>query len=274
MTTVIARPAYVLNLARRNMVGGADGHADELVVALGTHVEVPAGTAIMRLDEPVGQALVVISGALVRERLTPAGARQVLSTHVPGDVLGIQGTLAGRHTADLRAATHCRLAPLAPGWADGTDGPRFKDFLCTMEAAEQAMMEDRLVAVGRLSARDRMVHLLLALESRQRLWHHGAEGAVWFPFTQTVLGDMVGLTNVYVSKMLAALRADGTIATDLQTIMLNEPDGIAGHVDFIDRYAAMGLLEHRIVPLLTRARQFADAPVGVAPPVGIAPPIA
>ena len=56
------------------------------------------------------------------------------------------------------------------------------------------------------------------------------------PLTQEIIGDAVGLTNVYVSKSMRKLEDQGLIARDKRTIEIKDHNSLKEMVDFRDRY--------------------------------------
>lgn len=241
-------PAHLLRLAERlGAAPSGDGEALDRAVELDRAARRPflarAGEIVLREGRPVSRLLIVVSGALVRRRLTRDGRCQVLGFHLPGDVLGAADRHVDHHTADTRTVTACRLAPLPPQWPDAPDARWLRAPLDALDRAERVVLEDRLLAVGRMTAIDRIAQVLLVLHARQRLAASGLGNRVWCPFSQSMLGDACGLTNVYVSKMLAQLEARGEIGRGGQTVELRDPAALAARIDFADRYAEIAVCD-------------------------------
>jgi hypothetical protein len=79
-------------------------------------------------------------------------------------------------------------------------------------ARSEAMAFERLMTVGRQSARERVAHLLVELTCRARqagLEARDADLAV--PLTQAHIADAIGLTPESVCRALAVLRKDGIV---------------------------------------------------------------
>ena len=79
-------------------------------------------------------------------------------------------------------------------------------------AQNEAIALERLMTIGRLSARERIAHLLVELVARARqAGLRVTERSFTLPLTQTHIADATGLTSVHVCRTLAELRKDGVV---------------------------------------------------------------
>ncbi|MDY6828387.1 MAG: Crp/Fnr family transcriptional regulator [Pseudomonadota bacterium] len=200
-----------------------------------------AHTKIRPLGWKAEHLCVVKEGWLYSYRLLPEGRRQVLDVHYPGDVLGMADLPFREYSIAVETATDCCLCPFPKSAMDRifTQSPRMTALLFTIALVEQTVLLDRLCALGRMEARERIVYLLLEVQARLRLAGCLDRNRFELPLTQTVIGDMLGLTNVYVSRMFSELEDDGLIDRDNGAFLLKEPDQMKTMVDFKDRYAAL-----------------------------------
>ncbi|MGZ9114965.1 MAG: Crp/Fnr family transcriptional regulator, partial [Brevundimonas sp.] len=77
---------------------------------------------------------------------------------------------------------------------------------------DEAWLMDQIVRLGRLTAYERLSHLILELRCRLAAVDHTNDtGGLSFPPTQEVLGDATGLSLVHVNRTLRQLREDGMI---------------------------------------------------------------
>ena len=74
-----------------------------------------------------------------------------------------------------------------------------------------AVMNRRLVDVGRRSAIGRVAQLILEIENRLDERGQVRDGAFHFPMRQEHMADALGLTTVYVNRTLDRLRKEGVI---------------------------------------------------------------
>ena len=82
------------------------------------------------------------------------------------------------------------------------------------------MLRERIVALGRRSARGRVAYLLCELVWRQRAIGIAEDHAVRMPFTQTDLADLLGLTPVHTNRVLQGFRRDELITLDRRRLTL------------------------------------------------------
>lgn len=184
---------------------------------------------------------VVKSGWLYGYTDMPDGRRQIVRLHHPGDILGLADIAFPCATSNLRCCTDVILCPFPKSKLDliFTDAPRIAALLFTMAAREQVLLIDTLKAMGRMSARERIAYLLLDLLSKLRITDSDMGARFRLPLTQTEIGDVLGLTNVYVSKTMSLLEAEGLIARSGDAVQILDEPALVRICDFVDRYADM-----------------------------------
>ena len=160
-----------------------------------------AGANIVVEGETPCSAFVVTRGMACRFRLLPDGKRQILTILIPGDFFDL-------HVFVLKAMDHS-VAAIGPTRiaAIGREAvidiianhPRIGAGLWWSAMQEEAMLRERIVALGRRSARGRVAYILFELVWRQRSIGIAEDHAIRLPFTQTDLADMLGLTSVHTN---------------------------------------------------------------------------
>lgn len=160
-------------------------------------------------------------GWACRYRLLSDGRRQITALYLPGDYCDPQWALGGVSFQPVVAITNVRASRLPcriPSRAD-FDGQHvfWKALSGTIE--RQA---NWLVSLGRMTALERIAHLLLELFDRMRQagLAYGQQCAM--PLTQIEIADLMGLTPVHVNRTLQSLRARGLI--ELQSKWLRIPE--------------------------------------------------
>jgi hypothetical protein len=87
---------------------------------------------------------------------------------------------------------------------------------------ESAMLRERVVALGRRSARGRVAYILCELVWRQRAIGMALDHLIRLPFTQTDLADMLGLTSVHTNRVLQGFRRDALITLEHRRLTLHD----------------------------------------------------
>src|ERR1700730_18205632 len=183
-----------------------------------------AGANIAVEGEAPRSAFVVTRGIACRYRLMPDGRRQILTILIPGDSFDLYGFL-------LKATDHS-VATIGPTRIAAIDReavmdvvlnhPRIGAALWWSAMQEQAMLRERIVALGRRSARGRLAYFLCELVWRQRAAGMAEDHTIRLPFTQTDLADTLGLTSVHTTRVLQGFRRDGLITLERQRLILRD----------------------------------------------------
>jgi CRP-like cAMP-binding protein len=187
-----------------------------------------AGANIVVEGEAPRPAFVVTRGIACRYRLMPDGRRQILTVLIPGEVFDLHGFV-------LRATDHSvvtigptRIAAISREVVIDiiANHPRISAALWWSTLQEQAMLRERIVALGRRSARGRVAYFLCELVWRQRAIGMAEDHAIRLPFTQTDLADTLGLTSVHTNRILQGFRRDELITLDRRRLTLRNIEGL------------------------------------------------
>ena len=180
-----------------------------------------AGANIVVEGETPRSAFVVTRRMACRYRLMADGRRQILTILIPGDFFDLHGFLLQATDHSVATISPTRIASI------GIDAvidiianhPRIGAALWWSAMQEGAMLRERIVALGRRSARGRVAYILCEIVWRQRVIgmaeNHAIrlpeDHAIRLPFTQTDLADMLGLTSVHTNRVLQDFRRDALI---------------------------------------------------------------
>jgi CRP-like cAMP-binding protein len=171
---------------------------------------------------------VVTRGMACRYRLMPDGRRQILTILLPGDLFGLPRFLLHPMDHSVAAIGPTRIAAIGREAAIDiiANHPRIGAALWWSVMQEEAMLRERIVALGRRSARGRVAYLLCEIVWRQRAVGIAEDHAVRLPFTQTDLGDMLGLTSVHINRVDELITLDRRRLTLLDTERLQAIAGL------------------------------------------------
>ena len=169
------------------------------------------------------------------------GRRQIVKVHTPGDIVGFADLAYDEATTALRTCGPAVVCPFPKRALTDVlrDQPRLSALLLTIALRDQVILVDTLKATGRMSARERVAYFLLDMLARLRVLAGPELTGFALPLSQTEIGDVIGLTNVYVSKTLGRLEEAGRIRRDGSTVELVEERELRDMVDFRDRYATL-----------------------------------
>lgn len=174
-----------------------------------------AGAHVHTEDDPTVRPWIVGAGWACRLRVLPDGRRQIVSFFLPGDTIGV-GEI--RHCAiqsTILAMTDLKLlnaAKLAEAMDSGDESVSNVMQACRMQLVwTQAQLLDQILRLGRLTALERMAHLLLELHYRMQDAGLAQDGKFPLPLTQSQFGEALGLSLVHVNRTLQQLRRDQLI---------------------------------------------------------------
>jgi len=197
------------------------------------------GTEVVAAGEASGRIFLVRRGWLIQYVLLADGRRPVLRILLPGDSFGLYAAQQDHAPYSVVALTEAQLlAAPAAGLAELFERrPRVAYALFRHVLDRFSVMSMQHVALGRMSARERMAWLLLHLHDRLALVGRARDGGFELPLTQEVLGDLLGLSTVHVNRTLKGLRADGLIEQAQGSIRLLAPARLGALGQLVDRAA-------------------------------------
>lgn len=154
---------------------------------------------------------VILSGWACEMRILTDGRRQIFSFLLPGDPFSIEenADLGGRGVVAL---TRLEVMDWANPFLGGTETR--ETLARTMNEAgvqKQDRLMDHMVRIGRLTARERVLHLLLELCDRLEAVGLVRGDTFRIPLTQGIFADALGLSLVHINRTLKQLRRDGHV---------------------------------------------------------------
>lgn len=170
---------------------------------------VPAGAALQAGERP--REVVILSGWACEQRILDDGRRQIFSFLLPGDPVEIQSA-AMRGARQVLAVTRLELASVESLVA--ADAPGEARIARGLEDARRERLErlfDGIMRIGRLTAKERLVHLLLELHDRLAAVSLVKDQTFRLPLTQELLADALGLSLVHINRTLQQLRREGCV---------------------------------------------------------------
>ena len=172
-----------------------------------------AGQDLITAGRQLRSAVLVHEGWAFRHRTLADGRRLVLDFVLPGDLCDPTVFVTPRANFSLQALTDLRYSRVP-----GTDlldllqsHPRVGAAFWWSEAHEEAITRAHLMAVGRLTAYERVAYLLWELWVRLSLVDLADGQGFVLPASQELIADAAGLSSVHVNRMLGRLAREGLI---------------------------------------------------------------
>jgi CRP-like cAMP-binding protein len=206
---------------------------------------------IVREGERPTRSCLILEGFAYRHKLTVGGARQIVSVHVPGDFVDLDGALLNIADHNVQALTRCELAciPRAVIRQLIEEHPKVAMAMWTDTLIDGSIFREWVVNVGRRDARASISHLLCEFARRLEVAGLGEEYRYELPMTQEQLADATGLTPVHVNRILQGLSRDGLIERQKRFFAIPDWEKLRSVAGFTETYLHLDQV----------ARGFADA---------------
>ncbi len=227
----------IRKLERRSVLDDAD-RAAILALPFTVRTYQPSAYLVREGEPPKPYCSFITAGFAFRQKLTAEGARQIVSFHLPGDILDLQNlfltisdhsiqALGLLEVVEIPRESMQKLALDYPGvgrglWIDGL--------------IDASVFREWVLNVGRRPARAQIAHILCEFAVRMQAAGIATVEDYELPMNQEQLGDAVGLTSVHVNRTLRSLVADGLIKYDRRKLSILDWDGIREVGDFSSLY--------------------------------------
>ncbi|UCI08721.1 Crp/Fnr family transcriptional regulator [Mesorhizobium sp. B1-1-8] len=145
----------------------------------------------------------VLSGWAFRYKLLPDGRRQILNYSMPGDLVGLQGSLMGEMQHSVEALSPMLLCVFEREQLHELyrNHPGLAYDITWIASREERMLDENLLSIGRRTALERAAYLIAFIVRRAR--GTGVTGKV--PITQQHVADTLGLSLVHTNKTIRKL---------------------------------------------------------------------
>jgi CRP/FNR family transcriptional regulator len=199
------------------------------------------GTVIRPEHAPTGDIYVVVSGWLFCSALLEDGRRQIVRLHFRGDLLGLDSLAFGEAPDAVSALTDADVCLIdrAKLGALFAEHPRLGALLFAVQQVDRVTLTDRLISLGRNSARGRVAALLLWIASRLRFADLPVDEGFALPLTQEEIGDLTGLTAVHVNRTMRVLGEQSLISRSGNMLTILQPERLARVANYNQRREAI-----------------------------------
>ncbi len=173
----------------------------------------PAGQTLVEGGARVSAAVLIHEGWAFRHRTLSDGRRQVIDFDLPGDFCDPSVFVMSRAGFSMQALTGLSYSLVqAEEVLDLVSrSPRIAAALWWAEAYQEAITRAHLVAIGRMSAYERVAYLLWELWTRLRVVRLADDQGFELPAGQDLIADAAGLSYVHLSRTLRRLDHEGLV---------------------------------------------------------------
>lgn len=173
-----------------------------------------SGAVILSEGAHSAHLFTLLSGWAFRCKMLDDGRRQILNYLLPGDLVGLQGSVIGEMEHSVEALSPLVLCVFQRDRLDElfANHPGLGFDVTWLAAREERMLDDHLLSLGRRTALERAAYLLAFLHERARAVGLGkGQEPLSIPLTQQHVADTLGLSIVHTNKTLRKLTNKGLI---------------------------------------------------------------
>jgi CRP-like cAMP-binding protein len=199
---------------------------------------VPPRTSLVCEGDLSGTLFLLVEGWAFRHETARNGSRQIVGLALPGDFCNLDVLAFGRVDYGVRMLTAGTLLTIErdKALALGLCYPAIAAMFAQAAFVEIAILSRWALCLGRLSAQERLAHLLCELATRRGYTEDQRQARIDLPLTQEQLADVLGLTPVHVNRVVQQLRGAGLIAMRGRTMEIFDYQGLRAIAGFDPAY--------------------------------------
>lgn len=196
------------------------------------------GQEIVSEGKRCSAIFLITEGIAIRYRILRDGQRHILNFILPGDFAGNVNCCFESALYSVKTLTHATMSPIPLTRLIGLfdSHPRLAVKLFWSFSCQSTMLSERLIALGRRSALERVAHFLLELLTRLRDLGLADRQSFRLPLTQEMISDALGLSIPYVNRVLQQLRHEGLVTMKDQTVTIENIEELSALADFEHGY--------------------------------------
>ena len=180
----------------------------------------------------------ILSGIAFRHKITLDGSRQILSIHIAGDFVDLEGSLLNTADHNIQTLTRCEVALVETSAIIRLidEHPRIGRAMWIDTLIDGSIFREWILNVGRRDAKARVAHLFCEFAMRLKAAGLAQKQGYVLPMTQEQLADATGLTPVHINRTIKALEADGLVKREKRFMHILDWDLLRDAAGFSDLY--------------------------------------
>lgn len=209
--------------------------------------EFNSGTVIVPQGGDYGDIFLLERGWVIRSRHLENGARQIVNVALPGDFVAMNALLFSTSDFELSCKTDVAAFRLP---ADRLGNALSRDAMLSaalfwVNAHEESLLAERIVSLGRRSAKQRTAHVLCELISRLEIIGITDPEMFVIPMSQEEFADILGISVVHMNKTLRTFEREGVISFRNAILMVRDRKKLEIEAGFDNGYLHFARREDR-----------------------------
>ncbi|MBM7070062.1 Crp/Fnr family transcriptional regulator [Actibacterium sp. 188UL27-1] len=185
-----------------------------------------------------GDIVVLQSGWAVLKSYNKSSGHQILRVFLPGEFVGLSeiGTPQMEHQISMQTSGVVSRLSRRAFYSGVSRLPRLNALLLALVSLDLQAFRHHGSCMRSMSAESNLKFFLLQLRSRLKVAGVGSGDRFHVPFSQVEIGQAVGLTSIYVNKLLRGFRERGELEIDRPYFRLLAREQWKADTDFHDAY--------------------------------------
>jgi CRP-like cAMP-binding protein len=197
-----------------------------------------AGHVVVRQAERVDISTLLVQGFMTRHVDARDGRRHLVAVHVPGDFVDLHAYALKELDHDVGALTDVTVAVFPHSTLERiqAEHPHLTRRLWFLTLLDAAMHRQWIYRLSSLTALERVAHFLCEMNARLLAIEASDGSGFELPMTQLDLGEVCGLTNVHVNRVLRQLRETGLCTVRSSHVEIHDLKGLSATGQFQPSY--------------------------------------
>ena len=190
------------------------------------------------------KCMIIIRGWAYRSSMLSSGKQQVINYYLPGDIISPFALLQPKTDYSVTSLTILEACVFKPDYLLQifSAEPRLALIYGQILGREDSLSAEQIVRLGVRSAYERTAHILLDLYYRLKsIGLTGGEENYFFPITQELLAETLGMSPVHMNRTLHKLRDNNLISIDSKQMTLLNIDELITIAEYKPSYSQIGL---------------------------------
>jgi len=204
------------------------GELERFDAIVSTTRPIKRGEALYRAHDPFQSIYAVRSGSFKTMVMHRDGREQVTGFYLAGEVLGLDGVCADRHSSDAIALEDSSVCIMPYSLLESmcAESKQLQHQMLRTMSSEIVRESSLMMLLGTMSAEQRVATFLLNLSSRMRQRGYSA-AEFHLRMTREEMGNYLGMKLETVSRMFSKLQRDGLVETHGKKIRIVDPNALA-----------------------------------------------
>ncbi len=197
-------------------------------------VELKRNQKVFSLCEGRADIFVVKEGWASLSHATSTRGQDICNVFMPGDIIGMRESFFESHDIVILSLTHCKLEKVSVDdlHALFKANDEIRKAITSYVMVNDNITIERLRSCTHHRSEERVAHFLLEVYARFNFKGLLNSNVFSFPVTQDIVGELLGMTSVHVSRCMTALEQKKLIRKTRSSIKLLQPEEMACNTGF------------------------------------------